>query len=199
MSQVEITPEGWAVLEDDHISCSQDVRINRRIDFDVFGSIDLCRHYWKEGATVIDIGANIGCWSVPMARTIGPSGRLIAFEPDPGPYYCLTRNLERYPQSPSDIVNAAVWKETGTVRFFRNPSNRGASAINPNGQQAGGNEEFIVAAVRLDDLHLSHISFIKIDVEGAELACLQGAERLITDQHPVLFIETVESGQVAFG
>jgi FkbM family methyltransferase len=195
MSNIEITPGGWAILDDDFVSCSADVRRADRIDLDAFDSITFCRPYWHSGDTVLDVGAHIGCWSEPMANAVYPYGRVIAFEPDPELFACLKRNLARSGQV---CLNVAVWSSSGTVTFLRNPANRGASAIKVS-ENIGGNVPIEVPSVRLDDMGLSNVGFIKVDVEGAELHVLKGAEQLIAENRPILFVETVASVINAFG
>jgi FkbM family methyltransferase len=200
MSKIEFTKEGWAILNDDYISCSQDVRVQGRIDFDVFGSLDVCRPYWREGTTVIDIGAQIGCWSVPMGLAVGPKGLLVAFEGDPEPFSCLSHNVKRHPEINAKLINAAVWDTEGEVIFLRNMENRGASAVSQNGMGESLTIQTVtMPSVRLDDLDLENVSFIKIDVEGAEFRCLKGAEKLITDQRPIIFAEILDHAQRWFG
>lgn len=195
MSNIEITPQGWAVLDDDHLSCSQDVRKHGRIDYDSFGSIDLCRPYLKEGSTVIDVGAHIGCWTVPMVQAVGISGHVYAFEADPEPYACLRNNVDRV--GTAHLFNAAIWRTSGEIKFLRNAENRGCSCVSPG--DTGGHVSFSMESIALDDLHLNNVSFIKIDVEGSELECLTGSVNLIKEQKPVLFIETIGIAQGAFG
>jgi FkbM family methyltransferase len=191
MSNIEITPEGWSVLDDDHLSCSQDVRKQGRIDYDVFGSIDICRSYFKEGSTIIDVGAHIGCWTVPMVQAVGVDGLVYAFEADPEPYACLQANVNRV--GTAHLINAAVWRESGQVQFLRNVSNRGCSSIRFGEGEAAPNIEFTVHSVALDDMNFRDVSFIKIDIEGSEMDCLLGSSALLESQHPVLFFETIGS------
>jgi FkbM family methyltransferase len=200
MSKIEITPEGYAVLDDDRISCSQEVRLWKRIDHDIFGSLDVCHPYWRIGSTVIDVGAHIGTWSVIMGLTVGSQGKLIAIEADPEVFACLSYNVNRHPEITNELLNCAVWDESGTVQFIRNVENRGCSAVNiTNIPCPSPHIEMSVEAVRLDDLPMSDVSFIKMDVEGAELRCLKGGENLIKTHRPVMFIEALDHAQIQYG
>ena len=101
--------------------------------------------------------------------------------------------------SRSVLLNAAAWSDTGKVTFLRNQENRGSGAVMANSFELPGRPAFETDCFRLDDLGLQNVSFIKIDVEGAEYTCLRGASELISEQHPVLFLETMEHAQRAYG
>lgn len=195
------TPEGWWVLNNPtHASCSDRVRECGRIEWDAFNSIDRCRSLWSHGATVIDVGANIGCWSVPMSRCVGSNGCVVSIEAEPSLFSCLEKNLSSFPWAIP--IKAAAWDTTGPNIFLRNTQNcdSGAMTYNPPCRTF---DAINVRSVKLDDLYedldLSDVSFIKIDVEGAELHVLKGCEETLRRHHPVLFLETMEHAQNLFG
>ncbi len=150
------------------------------------------RQYIKPGATVLDIGANIGLHSLLAAHLAGPTGRVHAFEPDPQSLRFLLENVRI-----NEMENVTVWsvalsdREDVAEIHIDLKTARATSMIE--GHQAPLDEaprqKLMVAATTLDALSLGEVDFAKIDVEGAELAVLSGARRLIEDSRPVVVIE----------
>jgi FkbM family methyltransferase len=196
-----ITPQGYMVLDEVFPQgCSDLVRAQGRLDLDPFGSIDFCRPYWMSGTAVIDVGANIGCWSSAMVRAVGPGGTLLAFEGDPETARCLKYNLREFPNA--RCRNAAVWDSDGFVPFLVNHGNRDCGSVFYTGVPFQSHQDSVrVEAIRLDSLipYPSYVSFIKVDVEGAELHVLKGSEKLIENDHPILFLESLEHAQNTYG
>lgn len=131
----------------------------------------------KPGMNVIDIGANIGFYSVMMAKLIGPGGINYAFEAATETTDKLNRNIEENDLSNVTVFNVAL-SDHSEQRTLYHAQDRGRNSFGP--------EENVVATEtvqcrRLDDLMDSNatIDFIKIDVEGAELLVLRGAEDLL--------------------
>ncbi len=139
----------------------------------------------KPGDTVLDVGAHIGVYSTLLAQLVGRKGKVIAYEPQPK---ILELNARPYPQL---IVRPfAVSDQAGTIRFVAERSSGLSHVTTGNG---GATE---VRTVRLDDelreLNLTHVDFLKIDVEGHEECVLRGASRLLTcDNPPILLFEWV--------
>lgn len=137
------------------------------------------------GMTVVDVGANIGIYTAYFSKLVGPSGRVIAFEPEPKNY----NRLCAYVQGLENVepVEAAVVAQSGDIELFV------SDALNVDHQtyDSGENRSRIgVHAVALDDYFPrgSRIDLIKIDVQGAEAAVLQGAERLLGENRDVRLI-----------
>jgi len=132
----------------------------------------------------LDVGANLGLFSYFMARL---SPRVIAFEPNPNPLRILRRVADRN----VEIVPAAIGNEDGPV-FLNVPRNRKGWSSNGAGLGKAGAKSFPVevTGLRLDSLTLPPVGFIKIDVEGHELAVLEGARELIKRDRPAIFLET---------
>jgi FkbM family methyltransferase len=152
----------------------------------------LIRHLIEPGTTAIDIGCSIGTYAAEMARY---AGKVIAFEANPAvAQFARTvapRNVE--------VVNVALSSAAGsaTLKIPRSPKgdtiNELATIEVGNPLHAGNAATTEVAVKRLDDFSIANCTFIKIDVEGHEEAVLEGAERLIAVQRPVLMIELDES------
>jgi FkbM family methyltransferase len=137
------------------------------------------------GATVFDIGAHIGYYTVLSSVLAGGSGRVWAFEPNPVNHAFLRRHVGLNHLDNVVVENAAVSDRNGTASFaFGTGSGTGRLA-------ADGPLE--VRTIRLDDFCREHDvrpGFMKIDVEGAELTVLRGAGEIIRLHHPVIFLST---------
>jgi FkbM family methyltransferase len=149
------------------------------------GPIDGLREIVAEGSTVIDVGANIGFFSMRFARWVGPAGRVIAVEPEAQNIASLRRRVARARLSDVvDCVHAAAADRPGQLRLAVTPGHPG------NHHLAGTGER--VPAVALDDLvgrDERPVSLIKIDVQGAEALVIAGAGRLLEEQRPAIYVE----------
>lgn len=150
----------------------------------------------REGDWVIDIGANVGHYTLRMAELVGRSGRVLAFEPVPETFELLTANVSAVGAQNVSLFNVAVSAraavvtlamprfETGLVNYYMAGLTSTAKfACDPG-------TEFEVLTIAVDDLVLPRrIALIKIDVEGHELNVLQGMEALLRREHPLLVVE----------
>lgn len=126
------------------------------------------------GDTFVDVGANIGYYTVLAAQKVGPEGRVFAFEPDPESFALLQHNVERNGLSQVVLENKAAGAEDGKLELFLSTANRGDHRIYDPG---GGRSSVEVAVVRLDDYFAKvggPIHGMKIDTRGAECAILAG-------------------------
>lgn len=148
----------------------------------------------KKGDTVVDLGANIGYFSLLAARLVGSEGKVYAFEPEPMNYELLLKNIELNGYDNIVPVPKAVSNVSGTIRFFLHSKDTGAHTIY---QPLHGEREFKesieVQAVTLDEFFKGKehpIDVIKVDVEGAEVAVLLGMDRIIRQNESLkMFIE----------
>jgi FkbM family methyltransferase len=132
----------------------------------------------RPGMTVLDVGANIGYFTLLSARLVGPEGRVFAFEPDPDNFRLLNRNITDNGYRNVTAVNAAVTDRDGTLRLHRSAVNSGDHRAY---DSADGRPAVEVRAVRLDSLDLGGgADFVKMDIQGSEWAALRGMERLLS-------------------
>lgn len=131
------------------------------------------------GGIAVDVGAYIGVYTLLAAKIVGSEGKVYAFEPDPRNCAILRRNvaLNRL-QGVVRVFEAAASDYTGSAKFFLNDGDASASSLVRPYPRA---REITVSCVRLDEVltDVDAIHFMKVDVEGAEVKVLQGAERLI--------------------
>jgi FkbM family methyltransferase len=155
------------------------------------------RDYVAAGDTVYDIGANIGYVSLSLAKRVGPAGKVIAFEPVPRNIEAFRQNIEINGLTNVQLLEVAASTLAGeaVIRIAENPAT--ASLVWHRNDPSA--TEFHIKTVSIDELveagELSYPKFVKIDVEGAEGAVLQGMRRTLAAARPVLFVECSEAGR----
>jgi FkbM family methyltransferase len=155
------------------------------------------KDYVSAGDTVFDIGANIGYVSLSLAKRVGPTGSVIAFEPVPRNIDLLRDNIEVNRLNNITLLRLAASDRCGqaVIRMAENPST--ASMVwhrdNPSAT------DIVIRTVAIDDLieagELGYPRFVKIDVEGAEGSVLLGMGRTLAAAQPILFVECSEAGR----
>jgi FkbM family methyltransferase len=154
---------------------------------------------WLEpGMVALDIGANVGMYTLRMSDLVGPTGRVIAFEPIQETFNLLARNVSRARHKNITLVNAAVSDQARLVSMEIPNLAEGSS----NFYMAHITDETgtgpTVLSLAIDGLSLqSKIDLIKMDVEGHELAALQGMQGLLARDLPTLIIEGKDPGVAA--
>ena len=157
---------------------------------------ELCKSI-PTGGTVLDVGANIGLSALEFARATGAGGKVLAFEPHPDTAARLRANLERNRIGNVEIVQSAVGAAPGTVTF-----NESADATLSSATLVPRNlvRSFDVPLTTVDltwaQAGKPQVSALKIDVEGGELAVLQGATELLARDHPVILLEAWGADQL---
>lgn len=139
----------------------------------------------RPGATVLDVGAHIGYYTLLFSRLAGPHGRVVAFEPSPRNLPVLRWHVARNGCANVRVEAAAVAAETGTARFTADTGS-GTGRLAESGTVE-------VRTIRLDDFVDASgpmPDVLKIDVEGAELAVLRGAARVLREARPAILLST---------
>lgn len=160
--------------------------------------LGLARELVRPGASVWDVGANVGLFAVAAAATAGATGSVMAVEADVWLVSLLrqTARLQPKASAPIEIVPAAATSGDGIARFCIAQRARSSNHLAGFGhsQTGGVSEVQTVAALRLDTLLASARApdLVKIDVEGAEHGVLLGAERVLTECRPLVVCEVGE-------
>ncbi len=152
----------------------------------------------REGFVFVDIGANIGAYSLFVAMQAGTGARILAVEPQPDIFDRLVFNIRQNPGAPIKAVDCAIADKPGEVTLFLDPRNSGESSVKIVGSgQAGAIK---VPATTLQGLieaeGYAHIDALKLDVEGAEDIILEPFLRSAPQElHPRLIIVEDGSGR----
>lgn len=151
----------------------------------------------KPGAVVIDIGANIGAHTLPLAKLVGADGHVYAFEPTLYAYAKLQKNLEQNADLAKRVtaLHCYLVRQAGSAvpdtvySSWPLDGGGGLHALHGGRSMPTGD----AAAVTLDDfvtqMGLSNIDLIKLDVDGAEAEVLAGARKTIAQFRPPLLVE----------
>jgi FkbM family methyltransferase len=148
------------------------------------------------GAVAIDIGANLGEWTLPLAAAVGRGGHVVAVEPAPRSAAALAKTLAANALDQAELVRCALSDEEGIVDFAvplvtTARSDTGTAHIGP---PIPDHETLRVALRRLDTLvterGFGRIDLVKIDVEGHERRVVDGAVTALSRFRPALVIET---------
>jgi FkbM family methyltransferase len=161
----------------------------------------LLRRWVTAGDTVFDVGANIGTYTLPLARLVGSAGRVVAFEPNRPTRACLRANVRAAGFLQVAVIAAAAGPEVGRVSLVSPNDNPGEVHVS---REAGGGAGGGVVMTTLDEtaarLRVAEARYVKLDIEGFELEALRGAERLLRES-PRLLVQTevVPSHAARFG
>lgn len=170
------------------------VRPMTRIDPMLLGFVD---EYVKPGSVVWDVGANVGFLTFASAFRAGPSGSVVAFEADTWLVGLLRRSSEAQSGgAPVTVLPVAVADSFGVRTFCIAKEARAANHLGGYGRVkfTGGTNNVFVMAVTLD-MMLDQVrapDVLKIDVEGAEIEVLRGAERVFNEHKPVVLCEVAK-------
>jgi len=146
----------------------------------------------KEGMFVLDVGANFGYYTVLMADLIGPSGKIIAFEPNPIAAASAEASLRVNGfEARGTVMRSAVSDNAHSVAFaipHHEPKN---ARIVPAGYASAGEDVIQVPAVVIDEICRNErkVDFIKIDAEGGEYTIFQGMQEIIRRDRPMIILE----------
>ena len=150
---------------------------------------DLLLRFLPVGGVFIDVGANIGTFTIPAAKHVGSSGRVIAIEASREVFNLLQKNIDTNKVQNVQLVCAAAGASAGDIEFYPAPADHfGMGSRAPQFNAA----PIAIPSVMLDSLvqsfNLSSVDLIKIDVEGFELDVLKGATELLSAKNPPLVI-----------
>jgi len=165
---------------------SREFEIELQNDPHAAGEIEFLRSIAKPGMNVLDVGAHRGVTTVALAKSVGPEGRVYAFEPVPEFYEAAGENLSRNRVKNAEVFNLALSDQKKPLLFHK----RGDSS----GIVPGENGELItVEATTIADFlaqqGLKRIDVLSMDCEGSELRVLKGAGAFLGKQTPRIFCE----------
>jgi FkbM family methyltransferase len=160
--------------------------------------LTVVRELVEDGSTVVDLGANIGVYTKALSDIVGSMGNVISVEPVPQTFAVLSRLIRSMGMNNVLCVNVAMSDsagevvmelpnyETGGTNFYQ------ATVVSDAAQELASSKKHVrVRSLTLDELVAGKgkVSFVKCDVEGHELACLAGANKILSSDGPTWLIE----------
>lgn len=149
--------------------------------------LDIFNQFLKKGATVLDIGANIGVYAIEAAAAIGKKGWVYAFEPVPANQKLLKRNLSLNKTRNVIVVPKAVGPRITKLKIFLAKNNIGTHSAGVK------SDKFVEVPVITIDAFVKKnklkVDMVKMDIEGYEGFAVEGGIKTLGSQKPVLFTE----------
>jgi FkbM family methyltransferase len=154
---------------------------------------DLVRRILQPGAVAVDVGANIGCHTLVMARSVGSQGRVLAVEPNPAVRERLAANVALNRLANVEVLSCGLSDEAGEATFYVPPEgfpNQGLGSLCPDPTLSN---EVTVEVQTFDAIAdargMERLDLVKVDAQGMDLKVLLGARRSIEACHPHLLFE----------
>lgn len=178
-------PEGFIALnkKDPVVSGSVALGVYEKSESALF------RKKVKNGMVVIDVGANIGYFTVISAQLVGPFGRVISFEPEPENFSFLKETVALNKFSNIEIYDLALSDKVGKGTLFLSKTNKGDHRMFDPGNAS---ESIDISMTTLDDFlmqkGIQKVDFIKMDIQGAEALALDGMKNTMAHNKRISLI-----------
>ena len=194
---VQITiPEGVIMLD------QTDVAVSGSLALGVFENteINLFRKYLKPNLVVVDIGANIGYYTIIAGKHIGPEGQVFAYEPEDRNYSLLKKNIEANGLANTIPIKIGLSKNHSICKLYLDENNKGRHSL----AFKKNKEESTIETDTLDNSLKQHgspkVDIIKMDIEGAEFLALDGMRETIKrSPYLIIFTEFYPKAIIALG
>ncbi|HEY4127212.1 MAG TPA: FkbM family methyltransferase [Gammaproteobacteria bacterium] len=169
LSQRQITIHGHRMILDK----TDSLRLSINHEFEPCET-KLLDEQLQEGDVVLDIGANIGYYTLLAARKVGAKGRVYAFEPDPMNFSLLKQNIELNGYTNVELVNKAVGETSADLKLYLSDVNTGDHRTY---ESEGSRRAITIPCTSIDDYFrgsVCKITFIKMDIQGFECRAMRG-------------------------
>ena len=155
----------------------------------------------RPGETFIDIGANVGHYTLLMSRELGSDGRVYSFEPLGSTFTRLVENIDLNEATNVVASQVAIGSSTGTVNIdLVDEDNIGAArVVATTDDQSANSVESSTLDEKLRDEDLQDLRFLKMDIEGYEFEALKGAVQTLKQFKPICLIEIHREQLSIFG
>ena len=158
--------------------------------------LTVVRQLVEPGSVVFDIGANIGVYTKTLSQRVGAAGGVVSIEPMPQTFAVLSRNVRSLGLTNVHCLNVAISDRSGEAFMEVPESTTGGSnfyqaRLIDGKQQPAGKTTARVSTTTLDAVvrDIGRVEFVKVDVEGFELACLLGAQSVLATHCPAWLVE----------
>jgi FkbM family methyltransferase len=149
----------------------------------------------EAGDWAIDVGANVGHYTARLSKLVGPTGRVLAFEPVPRTFELLTANARQFPHANVTLMNVAL-SDSPALAAMEVPGVEGGAYLAHLTERDTG---LSVLCLPFDAISLPRpVRLVKIDAEGHELSVLRGMTKLLTRDRPALIVEVSHAETAGF-
>lgn len=149
----------------------------------------------SKGDVVMDIGANIGYYTILFSNKVGKKGKVISIEPDETNHKILQKNIKKNNLKNVVVVKKALGSENKKIYLYKSEENYGDHRAwgDKSNSTDTKREKISVECQKLDDLikdlKEEKINFIKMDVQGFEGKVIEGGQKVIKENKPIIFFE----------
>lgn len=160
--------------------------------------IEVAKKYIRKGTVVLDIGANFGQMSIEFSKLVGEKGKVFSFEAQEFVFNYLEKNIKNNNILNVEIIKKAIWDKDDISLYFSEPDmNSGAPY---SGKSVSTNfEKKEIKTITIDSLNIQEpISFMKVDIEGADIFALRGAKNTILKNRMPIIFEYLQHMQTEF-
>jgi FkbM family methyltransferase len=148
----------------------------------------------RPGDVVLDVGANIGVYSIRAGKRVGPNGRVLAFEPLPAALDKLKRNIYHNNLNNITVLELAVGDYEGEATLYEGERQSSASFFRSTCGPSHNVQVRTIDSV-VNELHLMRVDWVKMDIEGAEATALAGMEETLIRFSPSILFENGDSAK----
>jgi FkbM family methyltransferase len=173
--------------------------------------LDARRHHFHDGVVALDIGANIGVFTIEWAKHMTGWGHVVAIEAQERVFHALAGNIAINNCFNAQAIFAAVSGESGQMRVpvpnYLSPASFGSLELRRRehteaiGQPIDYSDERMttVRSLSIDSLGLRRLDLMKVDVEGMEVEVLEGAARTVAQYLPIMMVENLKADKSLIG
>jgi FkbM family methyltransferase len=145
------------------------------------------------GDTFLDMGANHGSFSLIAAKAVGPSGVVAAFEPQPRLASLIRRSFDANGFAQATVREIACSDREGVAEFYVPRHDSGSASLSSSYVAQLSHQHIQVRTARFDEAmdwkRFPGTVFMKLDIEGSELAFFSGAEAMLVNRQPIILFE----------
>lgn len=154
--------------------------------------INFVREYMQPGMRVIDIGANYGLYALSLAKKVGNTGRIWAFEPTPSVAQCLATSIKNNALTNITLIDKALSDHCGQAELLLNPNSEN-NCLSPHFESHEQATYQPIELVTLDSCWIQgqwgKIDFIKLDAEGEEEKIIRSSSQILNTNSPLIMYE----------
>lgn len=145
----------------------------------------------KKDDVLLDIGANIGLYSLYASKIIGDNGKIISFEPFEQNFQSFTKNISLNSFTNIQVEKKAVGAENGTINLYYNQDEKNLGMVSTQSIENSISEKVLIISIDqfLEASKTKKIDFVKIDIEGHEFKALKGMQNTLLKYKPTILIE----------
>lgn len=169
----------------------------------VFGAGSFCepevrREFMLKEGVALDVGANIGMLSMPLAKMLGNKGRVISIEAEKNNTELLRKNVKINDLKNVFVVGKGAYYKKGKINLNLDGYGTGGHSIQETNVSGLGKKQLIdVDTIDnvLKELQIQKVDLIKMDIEGGEIDALKGAKKTLKKCHPKIIFEALDEGK----